>query len=232
MTNTADSLTADTESCTIPVTGMTCAACSGRVQRTLEQTAGVATANVNLMTGAATVRYDPEVTSPARLVDTIRSTGYGAELPVAEESGEELLDVQDAARAGEIGSSSGSLVSAVAGVLMMVFGMAGDRGATDAMRYLQLAVTCRWSAGRAVISIPGPGPRSATTARHEHADRGRHGAAFLFSAGVTLFDDWFADNGVEPHVYYEAVVWIIGLVLLGNLLRRAPRAQTSGAIGA
>ena len=70
------------ETCTIPVTGMTCAACSGRVQRTLEQSAGVASANVNLMTGAATVAYDPAVTSPGRLVDTIRDTGYGAELPL------------------------------------------------------------------------------------------------------------------------------------------------------
>ena len=232
MTNTADSLTADTESCTIPVTGMTCAACSGRVQRTLEQTAGVTTANVNLMTGAATVAYDPEVTSPERLVDTIRSTGYGAELPVAEESGEELLDAQDAARAGEIRELRRKfLVSAVVGVLMMVFGMAGDRGATDAMRYLQLAVTLPvvgW-AGRHFYT------RAWAAFHHHGADMNTliavgTGAAFLFSAGVTLFDDWFAAHGVEPHVYYEAVVWIIALVLLGNLLEARAKAQTSGAI--
>ena len=65
----AETLTAPPESCTIPVTGMTCAACSGRVQRSLEQSAGVASANVNLMTGAATVAYDPGVTSPERLVE-------------------------------------------------------------------------------------------------------------------------------------------------------------------
>ena len=81
---------------------MTCAACSGRVQRTLERTAGVASANVNLMTGAATVAYDPAVTSPERLVDTIRATGYGAELPLPDESSEALLDAQDAARAEEV----------------------------------------------------------------------------------------------------------------------------------
>ena len=81
-----DTLTSATESCTIPVTGMTCAACSGRVQRTLERTEGVSSANVNLMTGAATVAFDPAVTSAERLVETIRSTGYGAELPVREES--------------------------------------------------------------------------------------------------------------------------------------------------
>src|SRR5438128_426147 len=98
MTSGAGTLTTDTGSCTIPVSGMTCAACSGRVQRTLEQTPGVASANVNLMTGAARVAYDPAVTSPERLVETIRSTGYGAELPLTEESTEELLDAQDASR--------------------------------------------------------------------------------------------------------------------------------------
>ena len=36
---------------TIPVSGMTCAACSGRVQRSLEQSAGVQSANVNLPIG-------------------------------------------------------------------------------------------------------------------------------------------------------------------------------------
>src|SRR5215213_1890418 len=97
-----ETLSPSSESCTIPVTGMTCAACSGRVQRTLEQAGGVASANVNLMTGAATVEYDPGVTSPARLVETIRGTGYGAELPLPSDSSEDLLDAQDQARAAEM----------------------------------------------------------------------------------------------------------------------------------
>ena len=47
---------------------------------------------------------------------------------------------------------------------------------------------------------------------------------------MTLFDDWFAARGVEPHVYYEAVAWIIALVLLGNLLEARAKGRTSGAI--
>jgi Cu+-exporting ATPase len=47
---------------------------------------------------------------------------------------------------------------------------------------------------------------------------------------VTLFDDWFAARGVEPHVYYETVAWIIALVLLGNLLEARAKGRTSGAI--
>src|SRR5271154_1178296 len=69
------------ERVTIPVTGMTCAACQSFIQRTLANQAGVQDANVNLMLNNATVTFDPGVTSASTLVDTIRSTGYGAEIP-------------------------------------------------------------------------------------------------------------------------------------------------------
>ena len=47
------------------------------------------------------------------------------------------------------------------------------------------------------------------------------GAAFLYSAGRDAGADWFAARGVEPHVYYEAVIWIIALILLGQPARGA-----------
>ncbi|MBA2457492.1 MAG: cation-translocating P-type ATPase, partial [Gemmatimonadales bacterium] len=109
---------------TIPVSGMTCAACSGRVQRTLEKTEGVNSANVNLMTGAATVEFDPDATSPERLVDAIRSTGYGAELPASGARSEDLLETQDLARAAEVRDLRRKFgVSMVVAVLAMVFSM-------------------------------------------------------------------------------------------------------------
>lgn len=70
----------------IPVSGMTCAACQSFVQRTLESEAGVQDASVNLMLHRAAVTFDPRVVSASKLVETIRGTGYGAELPVFEES--------------------------------------------------------------------------------------------------------------------------------------------------
>src|SRR3954469_5009906 len=91
-----------TESCSIPVTGMTCAACSARVQRTLEKTPGVASAAVNLMTGTATVDFDPGAVSPERLVEVIRDTGYGAELAAPDLSVEAQVEAQDEARAEEV----------------------------------------------------------------------------------------------------------------------------------
>ncbi len=227
----SDALTASTDSCTIPVTGMTCAACSSRVQRTLERTDGVSSANVNLMTGAATVAYDPSVTSPERLVDTIRGTGYGAQLPLPNESSEALLDAQDAARAEEVRDLRGKFaLGATVGLGIMALAMT-PTGSGDIGRYAALALTLPvvgW-AGRHFYT------RAWGAFRHHGADMNTliavgTGTAFVFSAVVTVFDDWFAAHGVEPHVYFEAVVWIIALVLLGNLLEARAKGQTSGAI--
>jgi Cu+-exporting ATPase len=67
---------------TIPVTGMTCAACANRVQRKLERGAGVEDAAVNFGTERATVVYDAVRTDAAGLVALIRSAGYGARTEV------------------------------------------------------------------------------------------------------------------------------------------------------
>src|SRR5271163_982169 len=74
------------ERATIPVTGMTCAACQSFVQRTLTGQAGVQDANVSLMLSNAAVTFDPVKTSVPALVEAIRSTGYGAEMPALHES--------------------------------------------------------------------------------------------------------------------------------------------------
>jgi Cu+-exporting ATPase len=214
---------------------MTCAACSGRVQRALEKSPGVASASVNLMTGAATVSFDPDATSPERLVDTIRSTGYGAELPLPEESTEDLLQIQDAARTEEVRDLKHKFaVSAVAAALAMVLSMpAMGMGHSDTAgaRWILLALTLPvvgW-AGRHFYT------RAWSAFRHHSADMNTliavgTGAAFVFSLAMTVAPGWFAARGVAPHVYYEAVVWIIGLILLGNLLEARAKGRTTGAI--
>ena len=71
---------------TLPVEGMTCAACQANVQRALTKTPGVTRAAVNLMTNEATVNYDPSATDPERIVAAINDTGYVSRLPVEGEA--------------------------------------------------------------------------------------------------------------------------------------------------
>jgi P-type Cu+ transporter len=62
----------------IPVTGMSCAACSARVEKALSRTEGVSAASVNLVTGRATVEYDPDTVEATELVETVEGVGYRA----------------------------------------------------------------------------------------------------------------------------------------------------------
>ncbi|MCL6558914.1 MAG: heavy-metal-associated domain-containing protein [Firmicutes bacterium] len=56
----------------IPVEGMSCAACVARVERTLKNTPGVADTAVNLVTGKASIEFDPQKVSVEQLVKIIR----------------------------------------------------------------------------------------------------------------------------------------------------------------
>ncbi len=64
---------------TIPVTGMTCASCVRRVERTLSEKEGVLGASVNFAAEKATVEYDPKATGPGDLIGAIEGAGFGTD---------------------------------------------------------------------------------------------------------------------------------------------------------
>jgi len=112
------------EHVTIPVTGMTCAACQSFLQRELGNQAGVRDATVNLMLHNATVTFDPVATSTSALVDTIRSSGYGADLPLEHQSVFEEQEEHDEAQLKEYRQLRlKALVSLMAGSVAMVLSM-------------------------------------------------------------------------------------------------------------
>lgn len=109
---------------TIPVQGMTCAACQARVQRSLERQPGVVEASVNLMMKSAAVRFDPASTSPADLVAAIRTTGYQADLPGSSLSAMDEQRARDLAQAEEFVELKRKVIwSGLAGVVAMVLSM-------------------------------------------------------------------------------------------------------------
>ena len=61
---------------TLGVEGMTCAACSGRVEKALNAVPGVAEATVNLATERATVQFDAAETTPLALAEAVQKAGY------------------------------------------------------------------------------------------------------------------------------------------------------------
>ena len=247
-----------------PVTGMTCAACQGRVQRTLEQTPGVLDAAVNLMTGTATVTYDPATISPDALVGTVRDTGYGAELPVASRTAAEEQVAHDMAQEGEyqelrrkaVFTLGAALVSMILSMPLMTghrHGAAADPFMQLVMRHvsppLEAAAPWLYALSREVLVgalfaltlgvLLWSGRHFYTRAwaafRHHSADMNTliavgTGAATLYSLVATFAPGWMLSHGIAPDVYYEAVIFIIGLILAGNALEARAKRQTSSAI--
>jgi Cu+-exporting ATPase len=74
----------DEDRCELPVQGMTCASCVGRVERALKATPGVHDAHVNLVTGRANIAYDRTAANPEILARAIEAAGY--EVPRAQEA--------------------------------------------------------------------------------------------------------------------------------------------------
>lgn len=68
----------------IKITGMTCAACSARIERVLARMPGVQEANVNLAAEKANVIYDPAVVKIQDLTDKIKDLGYDVVFDKAE----------------------------------------------------------------------------------------------------------------------------------------------------
>ena len=64
------------------VTGMTCAACSARVEKVTKQLPGVLKSEVNLLAGSMVTEYDEAVLSAQDIIAAVLSAGYGAEVYV------------------------------------------------------------------------------------------------------------------------------------------------------
>ncbi|MGV3265541.1 heavy metal translocating P-type ATPase [Cytobacillus pseudoceanisediminis] len=83
----------------LPISGMTCAACSSRIEKGLNKLDGVQEASVNLALEKAAIKYNPEVTSVEAFEKKIEDLGYSV---VSEKAEFELLGMTCAACSGRI----------------------------------------------------------------------------------------------------------------------------------
>lgn len=75
------------------VTGMTCAACSAAVERSVKQLQGVEDVTVNLLTGTMRVKYDPGQVADEDIVQAVTQAGYGASVRTKTRQGEQTSAV-------------------------------------------------------------------------------------------------------------------------------------------
>ncbi len=68
------------------VTGMTCAACQARVQKSVSSLTGVQECNVNLLKNSMVVTYDDKNVNSGQIIAAVEKAGYGASLSRSREN--------------------------------------------------------------------------------------------------------------------------------------------------
>jgi Cu+-exporting ATPase len=236
------------EAVSLPVTGMTCAACAANIERALKKLPGVDEAGVNYATNRATVTFDPAVLGVPAIVEAIRDVGYdvietgtrssgpGAGGEEREAEGEDIEDLEQQERDREYRALRFKLILGTAlAIPVVILGMAHVH--FPRVNWVQLALSvpvlffCGWQFYRGAWKA----------VRHLTADMNTliavgTGAAFVYSLAATIAP---AAVSTDPHVmaghapapvYFETAVVIIVLVLLGKLLEARARGRTSEAI--
>ena len=211
-----------TESITLPVVGMSCAACQHHVEEALRSTMGVDTARVDLMAHRAHVVFDPAVVQLNSLITAIRNAGYDAVLPRSGAIGVEQTAPQS-------GSSLKASVAIASGIVAMLLSMRMDAAQEPAIRWFLLvltAVVAAW-AGRSIYVSAWRGLRHGTTNMNTLVALGT-GVAFLYSAFVTVWPG----SGSASTVYYDAVLLILGFLLLGKAIEERAKHRALAALDA
>jgi len=238
----------ETERISLPVTGMSCAACAARVEKALSRAEGVRSATVNFATERASVEYDPRTTDRDALVGAVRAAGYDtAETPAPETPEDEAQDSEQVARDEECRKIRRRFIGAAALTVPVLYGAMGEMLGLPVPAGLAAPLTQLLLTTPVMVYSGGPFFLSAWKAfRHRTADMNTlialgTGAAYVFSVVATTFPNAVAGATAGTHhspltthqtppVYFEAAAVIITLILMGRLLEARAKARTGDAI--
>jgi Cu+-exporting ATPase len=203
----------------LAITGMTCAACSARIEKVLNRLPTVQ-ATVNFANERAHVAYDAGSMSVERLVETIRKAGYDAHEPVQAQQEDALAAAT--ARKDRQHFIVAAVLSAplLAQMVPMLLGR-HDWMLPNWVQFVLATPVQFWIGARFYVGA-------------WHALRG--GAAnmdVLIALGTSAawaYSTYVLAQGGEGHVYFEASAVIITLVLMGKLLESNAKRRASTAI--
>ncbi len=201
--------------------GMTCAACSARLEKVLNRQAGMQ-ATVNLAAERARVRLSAEV-DEATVIAAVAKTGFVAQIVDAQtREREKAAKLQAYRREIRRFWIAVLLTLPLVGQMLFMFGEHGH--GSELPRWLQLLLATPvqfWIGWRfyegAYKALRGGGANMDVLVALGTS------MAWGFSAVVTVFD-------LPQHVYFEGGAAVITLVLLGKLLEARAKARTSEAI--
>ena len=217
---------------TIPIGGMTCAACAARIERQLNKTEGVIEASVNYATEKATVTFNTDKARLSDLKKAVEKAGYKP-LTTAETKIEQELPLLQQPRFKMILALVFAVPLAVITMGPMVGLTLPEFISADAhplrMAIIQLLLTVPivfagrgfYISGTRAILHGGPNMDSLIAIGT---------AAAIFYSLFGTFKIVTGDLSFIHNLYYEAAGVIIALVLLGKFMEDRAKRSTSSAI--
>jgi Cu+-exporting ATPase len=207
----------------LPISGMTCASCAGRVERALGKVPGVQSVSVNLANERAHIEVLGQM-DPSVLIAAVDKVGYTATLPQSETATQAR---QEQRLSHERWSLLLAILLAAPLVLPMLVQPFGLHWMLPAWVQFALATPVQfifgarfyiaaWKAVRA-----GAGNMDLLVAIGTSA-----------GYGLSIYEWLTASAGTMPHLYFEASAVVIALVLLGKYLESRAKRQTASAIRA
>lgn len=222
------------------ITGMSCAACSARIDKAVSALEGVHTVSVNLLKNNMTVEYDEERLSSSGIANAVEKAGYGA-IP---EEGKGMKKTETV----ENGLKTRLILSAFFTLFLMYFSTGGMTGlplpaflqkesGAGALALTQLLLTgvvlvlngAYFSNGLKALARKSPNMDSLIALGS--------GAAFVFSvyglykivlaAGVR---DGETIRYFAHHLYFESAAMILTLITFGKFMEAGAKRKTADAV--
>ncbi|TKC18335.1 copper-translocating P-type ATPase [Robertmurraya kyonggiensis] len=220
-----------TETAEFIITGMTCAACSARIEKGLYKIDGVSNASVNLALESATVHFNPSMVSVSELIQQIQKLGYGAQI---KDENKEKIDPREK----ELMQQKGKFLFSMLLSLPMALVMFADMADMQYFLNVQEFFMNPWV--QLVLSAPVQfiigmqfyvGALKALRNRSANMDvlvALGTSAAFFYSLYATI--DSYGKGASMLEVYFETSAILITLIILGKIFETSAKGRTSEAI--
>lgn len=211
------------------ITGMTCAACSTRIEKGLNKIEGVASATVNLALEKATIEFNPSEVTIADMIAKVEKLGYGAH---QKQEDEEQVDYREKAIKDQ---QRKFIISAILS-LPLLWTMVGHFSFTSFLYvpdflwnpWIQmiLATPVQFIIGKQFYVGAYKALRNGSANMDVLVVMGTSAAYFysVYQAIVTV------GTHHGPHLYFETSAVLITLILLGKLFEAKAKGRSSEAI--
>ena len=225
------------------ITGMTCAACSARVEKVSAAVPGVQKAEVNLLKGTMTLEADSQAVVPA-VIEAVNKAGYGASVPNGNKHNAAPAEDPLKEMKRRIIASAAFLVVLMYFTMGHMIGLPGTHWLHDVKNavvsaLLQLALTLpvvylnRSYYSRGLKALWHRSPNMDSLIAVGSLAALIYGVAALFRMSWAMGrGQWDVVTTYSENLYFESAAMILTLITLGKFLETRAKGKTGDAIRA